>query len=64
MYNKIDFYRFLLHNGQEFYGKVLAEDGQKVIINTGPTPRQSHRVILYHSAVMLAEQLGWKAHAV
>lgn len=60
MFDKIHIYHFLLNNGQEFYGKVLAHDKDKVVIDTYETASQSKRMILYNNSMVLAEQMAGK----
>jgi hypothetical protein len=55
MYNKIDTYHFFLKTGQDFYGKVLAQDDLKMVISTLTENHQAKRVIIYHQAMLMAE---------
>ncbi len=55
MYNKIDIYHFILNTGQDFYGKVLAQDGLKMVVSTVKDSKPAQRVIIYHQAMLMAE---------
>lgn len=55
MYNKIDIYHFILSTGQDYYGKVLAQDDLKMVISTINGKHQAQRVIIYHQAMLVAE---------
>lgn len=57
MFDKIHVYHFLLTNGQEFYGKVLAHDKDKIIINALGKINQPKRMILYQNAMVMAERM-------
>ena len=60
MYDKIHKYRFVMQNGRELIGKVIAQDGIKLIITTGDGQPAAQRTILYHHSIIMAEQMGWK----
>lgn len=55
MYNKIDTYHFILSTGQDYYGKVLAQDDLKMVVSTINDRKQARRVIIYHQAMLVAE---------
>jgi hypothetical protein len=55
MYNKIETYHFILSTGQDFYGKVLAQDDLKMVVSTIKDSRPAQRVIIYHQAMLMAE---------
>ncbi|MBI4726134.1 hypothetical protein HY768_02730 [candidate division TA06 bacterium] len=55
MYNKIDTYHFILNTGQDFYGKVLAQDDLKMIVATAKDSKPARRLIIYHQAMLMAE---------
>jgi len=55
MYNKIDIYHFFLNTGQDFYGKVLAQDDLKMVVSTVKDCKPAQRVIIYHQAMLMAE---------
>ena len=55
MYNKIDTYHFILSTGQDFYGKVLAQDDLKMVVSTVKNNKPASRVIIYHQAMLVAE---------
>lgn len=57
MYDRIHVYHFLLNNGQEFFGRVLAHDRDKVVINALGRQEQPRRMILYQNSMVLAERL-------
>ncbi len=57
MYDRIHIYHFLLNNGQEFFGRVLAHDRDKVVINALGRQEQPRRMILYQNSMVLAERL-------
>jgi hypothetical protein len=57
MYDRIHIYHFLLNNGQEFFGRVLAHDRDKVVINTLGLREAPRRMILYQNSMVLAERL-------
>ena len=54
MYNKIDTYHFILNTGQDFYGKVLAQDDLKMVIATVKDSNPARRVIISHQAMLMA----------
>jgi hypothetical protein len=60
MYDKIHNYRFVMQDGRQFVGKVIAQDALKLIINTGDQLALKQRTILYHHAIIRAEQMSWK----
>lgn len=57
MYDRIHVYHFLLNNGQEFFGRVLAHDRDKVVINALGRREPPRRMILYQNSMVLAERL-------
>ncbi|MDO9067963.1 MAG: hypothetical protein Q7W05_05860 [Deltaproteobacteria bacterium] len=58
MYNKIDTYHFILTTGQDFYGKVLAQDDLKMVVSTVKGRQPARRVIIYHQAMLMAEPVN------
>jgi hypothetical protein len=64
MYDKIHNYRFVMQDGRQFVGKVIAQDATKLIIDSGERLTLKQRTILYHHAIIRAEQMGWKYAAV
>lgn len=59
MFDRIQIYHFVLKNGREFFGKVIDQDDQKIIIESDPSEKTTGRVILYHDSLSLAEPMGW-----
>ncbi|GEM_PF-1686464 len=64
MYDKIHNYRFVMQDGRNFVGKVIAQDAIKLIIDSGERLAQRQRTILYHHAIVRAEQMSWKCAPV
>ena len=62
MYDKIHVYHFLLNNGLEYYGKVLAHDKDKVVINAVGRFDQPKRMVLYQNSMVLAERMESRAN--
>lgn len=60
MFDKIHVYHFLLNNGLEYYGKVLAHDKEKIMVNIFNKTNQPRRMVLYQNSMVLAERLGNK----
>jgi hypothetical protein len=58
MFDRIHIYHFLLNNGLEYYGKVLAHDKDKIVINTFNKMKKPRRMVLYQNAMILAERIG------
>jgi hypothetical protein len=61
MFDKIHIYHFLLNNGQEYYGKVLAHDKDKIIIDALGKIDRPKRMILYQNFMVLAERMEARA---
>lgn len=61
MYDKIHTYHFLLSNGLEYYGKVLAHDKDKIVIKTSSRFEQPKRMVLYQNSMVLAERMENRA---
>jgi hypothetical protein len=64
MYDKIHNYRFVMQDGRQLVGRVIAQDALKLIINTGDRFSLKQRTILYHHAIIRAEQMGWRCAPV
>ncbi|MRR08940.1 hypothetical protein EG831_02385 [bacterium] len=60
MYDKIHNYRFLMQDGRQLIGKVIAQDDTKLVIDAGRDRAPERRTILYHHAIIRAERMGWK----
>ncbi len=60
MFDRIQTYHFVLTNGREFFGKVIDQDDQKIVVEPSLGRQPLQRVILYHASMMMAEPLGWK----
>lgn len=58
MFDKIHVYHFLLNNGLEYYGKVLAHDKEKIMVSTLNKTNHPRRIVLYQNSMVLAERLG------
>jgi len=63
MFSKLFKYHFILTNGQELYGRVLAYDDMKVVVSTSDSPDPFKRVVVYHQAIALAEPVANAAAA-
>ncbi len=57
MYDRIHIYHFLLSNGREYYGKVLAHDRDKIVISALRRAEQPRRMILYQNSMVMAERM-------
>jgi len=64
MFDRIQNYHFVLKNGREFFGKVIDQDEQKIVVEPSQSRQPLQRVILYHASLALAEPLGWKSLSV
>lgn len=64
MYDKIHTYRFVMQDGRQLVGKVIAQDALKLIIDAGRSRSLEQRTILYHHAIIRAERMGWKCATV